>query len=128
MVAIHQPEGAASTTYWIWIEIQADSELILILLFSLGGFFSLIIVGVCAFYWVNKTQNKKKNLVANIIVSYDSIFPTISYEIFVKVIGEPDHQNCVICLEDFSSTSEVKYTICGHILHSNCLESWLARD
>ena len=79
LITVFQPITAGDTTYSIWIEVQADSNLVLILLFSLAGFFSLIVVGACAFYWVNRTTNRKKNLVANVIITYDSIFPTISY-------------------------------------------------
>lgn len=31
---------------------------------------------------------------------------------------------CPICLEDFDSESDIKYTQCNHYFHTDCLEKW----
>jgi hypothetical protein len=41
----------------------------------------------------------------------------------VDVFGEDS--SCSICLEDFSSSKEIRRTSCGHRFHSQCLKGWL---
>lgn len=35
--------------------------------------------------------------------------------------------NCVICIEVIESKDSVVSTICGHVFHKNCFESWLKK-
>ena len=39
--------------------------------------------------------------IANISLSYDYIFPIISYQLFKREVGKPLQDSCVICLEEF---------------------------
>lgn len=35
--------------------------------------------------------------------------------------------NCVICMENINKNEKCKKLICGHIFHSNCVDTWLNR-
>ena len=40
----------------------------------------------------------QKNKIGNIAISYDFIFPSISYKLFKSEIGLPRQDSCVVCL------------------------------
>ena len=51
--------------------------------------------------------------------------------LYKKELGAQfDQESCAICMDDFSEEATVairKILKCGHLFHSNCIETWIKR-
>lgn len=47
---------------------------------------------------------------------------------FKTEFAEFGENSCIICMDDFLRTQTIsKIYRCGHLIHTNCLEAWVAR-
>ena len=50
-------------------------------------------------------------------------FITIDDSQLIK-IKESNHDNCIICIDDFDIDDEIIYLECSHLFHVGCIKKW----
>ena len=78
---------------------------------------------------INQLIKRKRNLIKqNKRLTELKEYPVHLKMILVKHFIENTECNCSICLEELNTDSNIFFTLCGHLFHSDCLNEAMEYD